>query len=87
MSERNVFGWVAIILALGIVVAFNVITFAVLWDAIRAQGPGLSDNATQVLTGLGGGMVGILGGLVGYRFGASDQTRVAPPAEWPTQVK
>jgi len=63
--------WIAVLLAGGIALAFNVVTFAVLYDAIASQGPGLSDNATQVLTGLGGGMIGVLGALVGYRAGSS----------------
>src|SRR5262245_51330304 len=60
---------VALVLALGLVVAVNLITFAVLYDAIASQGPGLSENATQILTGAFGGIVGLLGGYLGYKAG------------------
>ena len=86
MSERHV-SVVAVIIAVGITLAFNLITFGVLWDAIRSQGPGLSDNATQVLTGLGGGLIGILGGIVGYRAGLNSGTDapLTQPDDWPTR--
>ena len=61
--------WIAIVLSVGFVLGFNCFCFAVLYDAIRSDTPGLSENATQVLTGWGGGIVGILGALVGYRAG------------------
>lgn len=82
MSQERLSGWVALILAVGLATALNLIVAAVLWDAIRSEGPGLSENATQILTGWGGGMIGILGGIVGYRAGVRSQT---PPSEWPTQ--
>ena len=83
MSERRpVTDWVGVIIAGGLVLAFNIFCFAVLYDAIASKGPGLSDNATQVLTGLGGGMIGILGGIVGYRVG-SDGSSLAVPPRWP----
>lgn len=58
---------VAIILAVGLATAVNCITFAVLYDAIMSEGPGLSDNATQVLVGSLGGIIGLLGSHLGYR--------------------
>lgn len=61
--------WVAIILAIGIATAVNLITAAVLYDAIASKGPGLSENATQVLTAAFGGIVGVLGAFVGYQAG------------------
>lgn len=61
---------VAFALAMGISTALNVITFAVVWEAItHPSTAGLSENATQVLTGWGGGMIGVLGAYVGYTFG------------------
>ena len=60
---------VAAILAGGLVVAVDLITFAVLWDAIASQGPGLSDNATQILTTAFGGILGVLGAYLGFRAG------------------
>ena len=61
--------WVAILLAIGIATSVNVITFAVLYDAIRSKGPGLSDNAVQVLTLAFGGIIGVLGSYVGFKAG------------------
>jgi hypothetical protein len=51
---------------------------AVLYDAIRSEGPGLSENATQILTGAFGGIIGVLGSYLGYRAGAA--TNVSTPA-------
>lgn len=62
--------WVAIILAIGIATAVNCVTFAVLYDAIKSAGPGLSENATQVLTTAFGGIVGVLGAYIGFKAGA-----------------
>jgi hypothetical protein len=70
--------WVAVIIAVGICTAMNTFTFAVLYDAIFSKGSGLSENATQVLTGWGGGLIGILGAYVGYRAGRA-QTTGTPP--------
>lgn len=56
-------------LALGIAVAVNIVTGAVLYDAIFSQGPGLSDNATQLLTTAFGGMIGVLGAYLGFQAG------------------
>jgi hypothetical protein len=57
---------VAALLAIGLATALNIIVIAVLWDAVHGESPGLSENATQILTGWGGGIIGILGGIVGY---------------------
>jgi hypothetical protein len=81
MKPSRTVDWVAVILAAGLALAFNTVTFAVLYDAIRSQGPGLSDNATQVLTGLGGGMIGVLGAIVGSKVANGRNT--TPPTVWP----
>jgi len=62
---------VALVLAVGMATALNLFCVAVLWDAISSAGPGLSENATQILTGWGGGIIGILGTVFGYTSGAS----------------
>lgn len=59
--------WVAVILAIGIATALNLLMFAVLWDALRSDTPGISENATQVIIAAFGGIVGVLGGYVGGR--------------------
>ena len=64
---------IALILAVGLSTALNVMTVAVLYDALFSDAPGLSENATQILTGWGGGIVGILGAVFGYRVG--EETR------------
>jgi hypothetical protein len=69
--------WVAVLLAVGIATAVNVITAAVLYDAIFSQGPGLSDNATQLLTTAFGGIIGVLGSYVGFRAGQAANGYVA----------
>jgi len=63
---------VAVILAGSMGVALNLFIAAA---AIEANANpitlpvGLSDNATQVLTGWGGGIIGVIGALVGVRVG------------------
>ena len=58
---------VAIVLAVGIATAVNAVTFAVMYDAVRSDTPGLSENATQLITAAFAGIVGVLGGYVGGR--------------------
>lgn len=62
---------VALALAIGLSLAVTVITVGVLYDAIFSEGPGLSDNATQVLTAAFGGMIGVLGSYVGFHAGTN----------------
>lgn len=66
---------IAIILAIGLATATNCITFAVLYDAIVSQESGLSENATQILTAVFGGIIGVLGSYLGYRVGARERDR------------
>lgn len=73
--------WIALILAIGMCTALNLFCFAVLYDALFSTQPGLSENATQVLTGWGGGIIGILGAVFGYRAGQAQRDDQNPPAE------
>jgi len=50
------------------VVAINVFTFAAVYSAIITN-QSLSENATQILTGWGGGVIGVIGAIVGYTAG------------------
>jgi hypothetical protein len=65
--------WVAMIIAIGLATALNLITLAVLIYAFYNPNHVLSDNAVNLLTGWGGGMVGIVGAYVGYKAGRIDQ--------------
>lgn len=75
-------GVVAIVLAVGISIALNVITAALLWAAaIRlAIDPqsGLSDNGVQILLAWGGGIISVLAGYVGYVVGRKVNGTPAP---------
>jgi hypothetical protein len=61
---------VAVILALGLAVTAIGIVMATIVQITRGTFPevSLSENATQVLTATIGGMVGVLGGYVGFRM-------------------
>jgi hypothetical protein len=91
-NRDNPVFWVAVILATGMAIALNIMTFAALWVALSPHDPNfiprLGENATQVLTGWGGGIMGVLGAYIGYAFGNKAQgsnsgeqgSGVAPPA-------
>lgn len=78
--------WIALVLAIGLCTSLNLFTLAVLYDALFSSDAGLSENATQILTGWGGGIIGILGGVFGYRQGVGtttqDPTVTRPPASY-----
>jgi len=71
IAARNVSrNWIALILAVGICTALNLIILAILYEAIsNPEHAGISENATQILTGWGGGIIGILGAVFGYEAG------------------
>lgn len=75
---------VAAILAVGMCTALNAFTIAVLIDAMTSSVPGLSENATQILTGWGGGIVGVIGAVVGYQAGASTTASTMTAVDTPT---
>jgi predicted small secreted protein len=77
-SERGK-DWVAIILAVGIAVALNCIAVGVLYDAIFSEVGGLSENATQILTGAFGGILGVLGSYIGYSVAVRNQQSIDQP--------
>lgn len=60
---------VAVVLSIGMCVAINLFVVAVLADALYSHTTGVSENATQILTGWGGGIVGVIGAVVGYKSG------------------
>lgn len=65
--------WVALVLTIGLCTATNILVIAVLYDAVFSEGPGLSENATQILVAVFGGMIGVIGSYIGYRAGSIDQ--------------
>ena len=71
---------VALVLSVGMATAINCFTIAVLVDSIFGTNPGLSENATQILTGWGGGVIGVIGAVVGYQAGAASTAERSAPA-------
>jgi len=65
--------WVAVILAIGVSVALNVVTVAILAAAWQRLGvdvnSGISDNGVQLLSGIFGAMIGALSAYLGYKIG------------------
>lgn len=69
----------AIILAVGIAVALLMLTGTALYATIHHDmDPPRLVAITQMLTGWGGGIVGVLGAYVGYSFGKRSTLE-----EWP----
>lgn len=58
---------VAVILAIGVSTSVILFVTASAINSIRSNGTGLSENDTQVLSGVLAGMVGVLGGYLGGR--------------------
>jgi Co/Zn/Cd efflux system component len=79
-SERRSAHTVAVILAAGMAVALNVVTVSLLYVALLrlgnpAQVQGISERGTVLLTGWGGGIIGVLGAYIGYAFGRPKQSQ------------
>jgi hypothetical protein len=71
---------VAIILSVSMGIAINLLIISAILEAYAnpiTLPIGLGDNATQVLTGWGGGIIGVIGALVGLRMGR----KATPPPE------
>lgn len=67
---------VVVILATGIAVALFVMTIAATWallGSVRTPDAARLVAVTQVLTGWGGGILGVIGAYVGYSFGVNKQ--------------
>jgi hypothetical protein len=58
---------VAVVLAGAVALGLVFFTVAVLWDALKSPSPGLSENATQILSGAFGGIIGALAVYLGGR--------------------
>ena len=70
--------WVAIIIAIGASMSILCVCIAVMWDAI-GQGAEVSENGTQIITGVLGGMIGVLGGYLGYSAAIRRNDPPKPP--------
>ena len=72
-KHRDTANTVAVILAIGISASLFLVTAALLaaaWMRFSSGvGEGLSENGTQLLTGWGGGIIGVLGSYIGFTFG------------------
>lgn len=66
-------------LAIGLSLATVMLMSGVLYDAVRSDTPGLSENATQVITMAFGGIIGILGSYLGFKAGHDDDDRDGEP--------
>ena len=83
-SERKGRDLVAVVLALGLSTALNLLLFGVTWDAVRSDTPGLSENATQVIIAAFTGITGVLGGYIGGRAVERAQERERARLQEPT---
>ena len=71
--------YIALTLAIGLATALNLFVVAVLYEALfHTSQSGISENATQILTGWGGGFVGIVGAYVGYQAARTTNTPTPP---------
>ena len=82
-GRRPAADWVAIILAVGMAAALNIVTVALLYAAMARHASGqpvaLSENGVQLLTGWGGAIVGVLGAYIGYAVGRLKHKEPDPP--------
>lgn len=79
-AKNSLFGardLVAIILAFGIIVALNFLAFGALYSTFvgTATDLGLSENATQILTTVFSGIIGVLGSYIGYKTGYAEGSK------------
>ena len=87
IDRRNAAGWVAVVLALSVGIALNVVTAAILWAAYIRVGydvnSGISDKGVQILLAWGGGIISVLAGYVGFIVGRKDDVDPAPKPKPP----
>ena len=71
---------VALVLALGLVLVGSLILIGTIVQILRGNPEiTLSENATQILIAAVSGLVGVLGGYMGYRLGRRDDGSKGPP--------
>lgn len=79
-AKRVFFGardLVAVILAFGLIIALNFLAFGALYSTFvgSATDLGLSENATQILTTVFSGIIGVLGSYIGYKTGYAEGSK------------
>jgi hypothetical protein len=81
LPNRHTSDTVAVILATGMAVSMAIITGSIAWAVINQTLPdgGLGENATQVLIGWGGGVIGVLGSYLGLLYNRRSGDK--PPEE------
>ena len=71
--RRNAAGLVAVVLAVAMGTALNIITMAILYAAYVRVGydvtSGVTDKGVQILLAWGGGIISVLAGYVGFIVG------------------
>ena len=68
---------VPVILAVGMALALNMLTATVMVVVLNPhldQTPRAGEYLSNVLTGWGGGIIGVLGAFVGYYFGSRESS-------------
>ena len=73
-QDRNK-DWVAIILSVALAVAFITVTCAILFASASREPTRLSENGTQILSAVFGGIIGILGSYLGYRSASTSSSK------------
>lgn len=74
--------WAAFTLAIALGTSVNLVTIAVLVNALsNTPDVGLSENATQLLTNAFSGIVGLLGSYIGFRAGSEARNRSGEDGE------
>lgn len=72
---------VALAMAITLGAAVIIFTVAILYGALMDATKGISENATQVLTGVFGGIVGALAVYLGGRLSRTDTTTTRQPRD------
>lgn len=65
--------WVAIVLTIGLCTALNILVVSIAYEGLNDGPETISENATQIMTGTFGGIIGILGAYLGYRAASNGE--------------
>lgn len=73
MNDHRAAGVVMIILALGLMIALDLITWSIYVAVSEGRLGVLGENTTQILMGWGGGIISVLAGFCGYIIGKKEE--------------